>query len=377
MNEQNAPLISIMIPYYNDKAFLADAVESILNQTYQNFELILFNHASTDGSRNIARSYNDPRIIHIDASKNLGAGATYNLTLCLKQMTGSYFKTMCADDFLCPDCLENLVAYAEKNPGKDLIFGNLEYVDVCKKSLKKDWFSTVKGFSVFNSEIDLMKIFSRGSNILPYTGAFVRTEKLRQIKMDNSLTIRADMWLWLSLLVHGAKVGFCDKVIGSYRLNDQQESSFDLDIVFRRSEMEKQVFLSLFFEMNDLETVKAVFSDSRYTDKLTDLQDIPFYVAEYFLRHDGYSFAYFTLFKMLQNDEMLNRLEHVFDFGILELRRLYAFNRPISWKKKLYTKNPKKLNEAELFYLLVKRGLKTFVSVITLRPLRCKFLRGF
>lgn len=104
-----------------------------------------------------------------------------------------------------------------------------------------------------------MKIFSRGSNILPYTGAFVRTEKLRQIKMDNSLTIRADMWLWLSLLVHGAKVGFCDKVIGSYRLNDQQESSFDLDIVFRRSEMEKQVFLSLFFEMNDLETVKAVF----------------------------------------------------------------------------------------------------------------------
>ena len=127
MNE-SMPLVSILLPYYNDKAFLADAIESVLGQTYQNFELVLFNHASTDGSRDIAHSYNDSRIIHVEAEKNLGAGATYNLALSLKQMTGSYFKTMCADDILCQDCLENMVMYAQENPTKDLIFGNLEFV---------------------------------------------------------------------------------------------------------------------------------------------------------------------------------------------------------------------------------------------------------
>ena len=372
MNE-NATLISVILPYYNDKAFLADAVESVLNQIYQNFELILFNHVSTDGSRDIAHSYNDPRIIHIDAEKNLGAGATYNLTICLKQVAGMYFKTMCADDILRPDCLENIVAYALENPNIDLIFGNLEYVNTKGKSLKKNWFSSFKGFSLGYNEIDLMKIFSRGSNVLPYTGAFVKTNKLRQIKMDNSLTIRADMWLWLSLLLSGAKVGFCNKIVGSYRFHEYQESFFDSKIIQRRSETEKTAFLSLFFEMNNIEAVKAVFPDSPYIDKLTDSQDIPFYVAEYFFRKEGYSFAYLKLFRMLQNNETCNYLERVFGFGILELRKLYAFNKTVGWKKLLYTKNPKKLNEAELLYLLVKRCLKTVLGIITLRSLRHKF----
>lgn len=371
MNE-STPLISVMIPYYNDKAFLADAVESVLNQTYKNFELVLFNHASTDGSRDIARSYNDPRIIHIDAEKNLGAGSTYNLPICLKQMSGDYFKTMCADDLLRADGLENLVAYALENPDKDLIFGNLEHIDAKGKSLKKDWFSTVKGFSLGYNEIDLMKIFSCGSNVLPYTGAFVKTKKLRQIKMDNSLTIRADMWLWLDLLINGNKVGFLNRIIGAYRHNDQQESSFDLEIIARRSNTEKEALLSLFLEMTDIASVKSVFPDSPYADRLTDPQDIPFYVAEVFMRRDNLQFAYLTLFKMLQNDETLNRLERVFGFGVLELRKLYAFKQTAGWKKRLYAKNPKKLNEAELLYLLARRCLKTVLGILTFRSLRHK-----
>lgn len=378
MNEKQ-PLISIIISYYNDKAFLSDAIESVLNQSYGNFELFLFNHASSDGSREIAHSYNDSRIIHVDASKNLGAGATYNINICLKKFKGEFFKTMCADDILHPDCLKNMLDYASSHPDKDLIFGNLEYVDVHKKSLNKDWFSdfSFRGFSPQINEIELMKIFSCGDNVLPFVGAFVKTKKFSQIDMDNSLTIRADMWLWLSLLIRGAKVGFCNKIIGNYRRNDQQESFFDSEIVAYRHEMEKQIFLSLFLEMSDVETVKAVFPGSPYKDKLSENRDIPFFVAEHFMRQGNFQFAYLTLFKMIQNDEIREHLEHVFGFGILELRKLYAFNKQkLSWKKRLYVKSPKKLNEVELLYLLTKRFLKTVLAIITLRPLRHKLLRG-
>ena len=371
MNE-NSPLISVFLPYYNDKAFLADAVESVLNQSYKNIELVLFNHASADGSRDIAHSYNDQRIIHIDAKKNLGAGATYNISVCLAQMSGVWFKTMCADDILRSDCFENMVAYALENPDKDLIFGNMEYVNAEGKSLKKDWFSDVRGFSVNNSEIDLMKLFSSNINVLPYTGAFVKTEKLRSLKMDNSLTIRADMWLWLSSLLQGAKVGYCNQIIGSYRFHGYQENSFDPEIIHWRSEYEKSPFLSLFFGINDISIAKTVFPDSPYADRLTDPQDIPFYVAEYFLRKDGYPFAYDALFKMMTDDDTCERLERVFGFGVLELRKLYAFKKETSFKKRLYVKKPKELTLLELLYLTTRKISRKIGFLLTLRFLRKK-----
>lgn len=73
-NKNEEVLVSIFVPYYNDCAFLRDCIDSILNQSYKNFELILLDHASTDGSSQIAKAYTDGRIKHISLQKNLGAG---------------------------------------------------------------------------------------------------------------------------------------------------------------------------------------------------------------------------------------------------------------------------------------------------------------
>ncbi|MBP3403438.1 MAG: glycosyltransferase [Alphaproteobacteria bacterium] len=365
------PLITVAVNYYNDKEFLPACIESILNQTYKNFELVLFNHASTDGSRDIARSYNDSRIIHIDAEKNLGAGAMYNFKYILPVIKGDYYKGFCADDVMKSDCLTNLVEYAAENPDKDLIFGNLEYINAAGKKLGQDWFHSVKNFSIAADEIDLLKMFADGKNSLPCPGAMIKANLLRKITLDQSLTIRADMWLWVSMLLQGAKVGYCDKIVGAYRFHDYQESSFDLEIVRQRSEYEKSPFLSLFFGIKSIETAKAVFPDSPYADQLTDTQDIPFYVAEYFLRKEGYPFAYDALFKMMLDDETRDRLERVFGFGVLELRKLYAFRKgKASFKKRVYAKQPQKLTLIELLYLLSKKSLKALISLISLRFLR-------
>lgn len=119
------PLISVFIPYYNDEKFLKESIESVLNQTYENFELILLNHNSQDSSREIAHSYNDKRIKHIDMPYNLGLGGSGLLTIeFLKVAQGKYTKPFCADDIMLPDCLEKLVNYMENNPDKDFAFGN-------------------------------------------------------------------------------------------------------------------------------------------------------------------------------------------------------------------------------------------------------------
>lgn len=87
----------------------------MLNQSLIDLQLILVNHASTDGSRDIVHSYNDERIFHIDVEKNAGAGTSLLLNMARPHVTGKYIKFLCADDELKPDCLEKFVEFSEDN----------------------------------------------------------------------------------------------------------------------------------------------------------------------------------------------------------------------------------------------------------------------
>jgi glycosyltransferase involved in cell wall biosynthesis len=69
--------ISIVLPYYNDSKFLSGSIQSVLNQTYKDFELILINHGSTDNSEKIVKSFSDSRIKHIKIARNYGGGGSY------------------------------------------------------------------------------------------------------------------------------------------------------------------------------------------------------------------------------------------------------------------------------------------------------------
>ena len=68
----NKPIISVVLPVYNEEKFIGECIESILNQTYRDFELIIINDASTDRSSEIINSYNDQRISVIDNLNNSG-----------------------------------------------------------------------------------------------------------------------------------------------------------------------------------------------------------------------------------------------------------------------------------------------------------------
>lgn len=369
-DSQLNPKVTICVYYYNDRNYLKTCIDSILNQDYKNFELILFNHSSTDGSYEIAHSYDDERIIHVDAPKNLGAGASYNNRFVYPFVNGKYFKPFCADDVMNECCLSSLVEYLENNPDINLVFGNMEYIDSNGKDLKKDFFKEHKTLK-YSTEIDILKIFSNFNNKLPYPGALIKTDVMKEIINDNSLTICADMWLWASAIINGAKVGLCNKIIANYRRHEYQESFLNNEIMIRRTEYEKSAFLSLFFSVKNIELTKKIFEDSPYKDKLTSVDDISFYVAEYYLRKNGYQFAYDKLFNLLKDESTAKHLEETFGFGVLEFRKLYAF-KPLekNFKKYIYTKRGKNLTITELAFLLSYRLIQALGSKLTLKFLR-------
>ena len=96
------PTVSICLPVYNGERFLREAIESVLAQTYEDYELLISDDLSQDSSLEIAHSYakRDTRIIVSSNPKNLGLFANYNA--CQKLASGKYIKPFAQDDSTCP-----------------------------------------------------------------------------------------------------------------------------------------------------------------------------------------------------------------------------------------------------------------------------------
>ena len=108
------PKVSVVMPAYNAEAYIGAAMESILNQSFGDFEFLILNDCSTDGTEAIIKSYDDPRIVYLKNEKNLGVAATLNKGLAAAQ--GEYIARMDADDFSLPQRFEKQVAYLDAHP---------------------------------------------------------------------------------------------------------------------------------------------------------------------------------------------------------------------------------------------------------------------
>jgi glycosyltransferase involved in cell wall biosynthesis/GT2 family glycosyltransferase len=107
------PKISVIMSVYNDEKYLKEAVESILNQTYSDFEFIIVNDGSTDNTKKILHQFSDPRIKIINNEKNIGL--TKSLNIALKSARGEYIARMDGDDISHPLRFEKQVAFLEKH----------------------------------------------------------------------------------------------------------------------------------------------------------------------------------------------------------------------------------------------------------------------
>jgi len=127
INTNLYPLVTIGIPFYNSSLFLNDAIQSVLNQTYQNWQLILIDDGSTDDSLEIARLYKDKRIKIIADGKNLGLINRLNQIILLAE--GKYIARMDSDDVMIYDRIEKQVKYFIQNKDCDVIGSSYYVID--------------------------------------------------------------------------------------------------------------------------------------------------------------------------------------------------------------------------------------------------------
>src|SRR5215471_6003223 len=131
------PRVSVALPVYNGENYLTQAVESLLAQTFTDFELLLLDNASTDRTEEICRSFaaRDGRIRYQRNERNIGGGPNWNRGFELANKA-PYFKWAAHDDVHAPTFLERCVAALDRDPGVVLAFTQAEFMDAEGKVLR-------------------------------------------------------------------------------------------------------------------------------------------------------------------------------------------------------------------------------------------------
>ena len=119
--------LSVVMPVYNAEKYLSEAIESILQQSFEDFEFLIINDGSTDRSKDIVLQYDDPRIIYVENDSNMGLIATLNRGIKLAR--GLFLARMDADDISVKDRFAKQIAFLKNNPNYGLCGSTVRIID--------------------------------------------------------------------------------------------------------------------------------------------------------------------------------------------------------------------------------------------------------
>ncbi len=150
------PKVSIVSPTYNHEKYVGEAIQSVLNQTYQDFELIMADDASTDQNVKEILKFQDPRILLLHNERN--EGITAASARCWQHSKGEYIIGFATDDVYEPNLLETLVNYLDHNPQTVGVFGLASYINDDSKLMNDGWTDVGVGQDRFTHLRQLFKL---------------------------------------------------------------------------------------------------------------------------------------------------------------------------------------------------------------------------
>lgn len=231
------PMISVVMPVYNGEKYLSEAIDSILNQTYTDFEFIILNDGSTDKTEEIILSYDDPRIVYVRNKENLRIVKTLNKGIELAK--GKYIARMDADDISFPERFEKQIKFMEDHLN----------VGICGTWVQT--FGAINETWKVPASHDgiIMKMIFHSS--LMHPTVFIRKSILFGLDYvyDETYTKVEDYALWIYL---SDKTEFANvpKILLKYRLNDTCDDrqvyksiQYDLSNTLRQRYLDKIHFV--------------------------------------------------------------------------------------------------------------------------------------
>src|SRR3989344_7700958 len=206
------PLVTILMPVYNGEKYLKEAIESVLNQTFRDFEFLIIDDGSTDKSTEIIKSFNDARIRLERNEINLGLIKTLNNGLGLAK--GKYIARMDCDDISLPKRLSIQVNFMEKHPEIGICGSWVKVMGLKQEFVNRypQKHEEARAYLLFNTPF-------------AHPSVIIRKEVMEKhkLKYDENYKHAEDYELW-SRIINYAKVSNIPKVLLHYRMHDESVS---------------------------------------------------------------------------------------------------------------------------------------------------------
>jgi len=231
MLEEDRPLVTVITSLYDAEKYIEETVESVINQTYENWEMIIVDDCSTDSSRDIVRKFEskDNRIKLIESKTNFG-GPARPRNIGLENAKGKYVAFLDSDDIWLANKLEKQIEFMEDNDC-DIVHTLANVIDENGKVQGPS-----KGSRVFNK----LKYIMNNENILFYTNfinintVMMKNSNNIRFTEDKNLVALEDWYFWVEAK-KSLKIKLQEKILINYRVHNSSISQRELDLGYRKS----------------------------------------------------------------------------------------------------------------------------------------------
>ena len=201
------------MPVFNGAKYIKEAIQSVLNQTFIDFELIIVNDGSTDESAEIVCSFSDKRIRFFENETNKGIVFTRNFAI--EKSCGKYIAIFDCDDIMLPEKLQKQVDFLEQNSNFAMVGSSIEMIDERSVSIGKH---------IYNIPVELLKTRLFFDNYFAQSSMLIRRDVLKKYFYDENFLQAEDYFLW-SQIAQNHKIANLEEILIKYRVHNQSISN--------------------------------------------------------------------------------------------------------------------------------------------------------
>jgi len=253
---------SIIIPCYNAEKYIEETIQSVINQTYQDWELIIIDDGSKDSSRQIISTYLDDKRISYQYQENSGVSIARNNGIT--KANGKYITFLDADDVWFSNNLEEKIRYIE-NQKVDAVYSLFDTIHG-----KKDFVTKI--VTVANQPTLKDILLQKGNYSTAPSGIVLKSEILQKIGgFDAHLSNNADQDIWIRILSNNYKIALLEKPLWQYRVHERNMSSnitlLEKDSILLFNKMAKNnLFHSFWFKQRCVAKLYLMLAGSWWKD---------------------------------------------------------------------------------------------------------------
>ncbi|HAO10474.1 MAG TPA: hypothetical protein DCQ51_04670 [Planktothrix sp. UBA8407] len=315
--------ITVIIPTYNQESYILEAIDSVLNQTYQDFEIVITNDGSSDQTWQIIQEKKDPRIRLFSFDQNQGVSIAANH--CIRQATGELIAILDSDNIFLPDKLEKQVNFLDKNPEFDAVFTQAKIIDKNGNFHRGKESSFQQLFAQDNkNRFQWLNSFFYTDNSLCNTSVLIKKKCYDQVGLyDPRLRQIHDLDFWIRLCLK-SEIYVLPEPLVLFRFHDRNISGVTTENIVRHTWEMSQV-LEHYLSPEISKNFYNIFPQQQLIKTSITPDDLQFLIAKLALNIHRPSHQYFgisTLYQLLNNSESAEYIEKKYSFKYTDLIHL-------------------------------------------------------